>query len=66
MKQLFTVTETDRNFYEKYLSGFLPKKIIDIHTHVWLAKDKARANSRQKRTVSWPALVAKENPVEHL
>ena len=66
MKKLFDVTDVDLRFYEKNLKGFLPKKIIDIHTHVWLGKDKARTSPRQKRTVSWPTLVAKENPIESL
>ena len=33
---LFTVTEHDRRVYEEELRDFLPEKIFDVHTHVWL------------------------------
>ena len=95
MKQLFEIREVDRAFYEKRLRYWLPEKIIDIHTHVWLKRfeenKKPDVKSRYRnfnvvagggdpgrlqlpcrmtgpnsRTVSWPSLVADENPVEHL
>jgi len=67
MKSLFEVKAVDRMFYEKHLAGWLPDKIIDIHTHVWLKRFKDRTEPGMKgRTVSWPSMVAAENPVEHL
>ena len=35
---LFEVTENDRRIYEEELKDFLPDKILDVHTHVWLDK----------------------------
>jgi len=66
-KPLFEVKDVDRVFYEKYLAGWLPDKIIDIHTHVWLKQFKERKTPGMKvRTVTWPSMVADQNPVEHL
>jgi len=66
MKQLFEVKTVDREFYEKRLGHWLPDKIIDIHTHVWLKRFNEKKKRTPQRTVSWPAKVADENPVEHL
>lgn len=66
---LFEVTATDRRVYETELKDFLPKKMIDIHTHVWLEKyrpEKPLAPGEVKRAVTWPSLVAKDNSVEDL
>jgi hypothetical protein len=66
---LFTLTDTDRQVYEKELRGFLPEEIIDIHTHVWLSKyrpEKPLDRDEVKRAVTWPSLVAKDNSVEDL
>jgi len=60
-------TETvDKLFYEEKLRDFLPDKIIDIHTHVWLKKFEAEASGGPVRTVAWPSLVAEENSIEDL
>lgn len=67
MKPLFEVKAVDRAFYEKHLGSWLPERIIDVHTHIWLKRMKARKTPQNtKRTVTWPSLVASENPVEHL
>lgn len=67
MKQLFEVKDVDHEFYEKRLRDWLPDKIIDIHTHVWLKRFNEREEpDRKARTVSWPAMVADENPIAHL
>lgn len=66
---LFEVKDYDRKVYEEELKDFLPDKILDVHTHVWLAemKDKiVKDTSAPKRTVSWPNLVAKDNSIEDL
>ena len=52
---LFEVTAYDKEVYESELRDFLPEKMIDIHTHVWLAKlrpPKALKPGEVKRTVT--------------
>jgi len=63
MKPLFEINEIDREFYEKRLRDWLPDKIIDIHTHVWVRRFNEKKRKTPSRTVSWPSLVAAENPV---
>ena len=65
---LFEVTPYDKKIYEEELKDFLPDKIIDIHTHVWLDKflDKTPKPGYVKRTVTWPTLVALDNSIEDL
>ena len=65
---LFEVTDYDRKIYEEELKDFLPDKIIDVHTHVWLDKfvDKTPKPGFVKRTVTWPTLVALDNSIEDL
>lgn len=54
----------DRAFYEEHL-GFLPHKVIDIHTHVWL-KSFCWPSAVAPRGPTWPSRVAEENTVEDL
>ena len=63
---LFEVKDVDRQVYENELRDFLPEKMIDMHTHVWLDRFKAHSKDAFARVVQWPSLVAKENPVEDL
>ena len=64
---LFEVTELDRMIYEKELKDFLPDRIFDVHTHVWLEELADWANMPENnRAVSWPRLVAKDNSIEDL
>ena len=65
---LFEVTENDRRIYEEELRDFLPEKMIDAHCHVWLDRlvDRKPVPPEEKRTVSWPDLVAKDDPIEDL
>lgn len=63
---LFDVTDTDRRVYDEELRDFLPERMIDIHTHIWLDKLKEHTEKDFDRVVSWPHLVAKENPIEDL
>ena len=65
---LFPVTEYDKKIYEEELKDFLPDKILDVHTHVWLDKylDKKPVEGFVKRTVTWPSLVALDNSIEDL
>ena len=66
---LFEVTAYDKKIWEEELKDFLPDKILDVHTHVWLNKfvepEKLAADS-DPRTVNWPNLVAAQNPIEDL
>lgn len=64
---LFEVKDYDKKVYEEELKDFLPDKILDVHTHVWLdeLKDPVDADIAA-RTVNWPALVAKDNSIEDL
>lgn len=63
---LFEVKEIDKKFYEEKLRDFLPERIIDFHTHVWLKDFKAEKKDEPKRTVTWPSLVATDNSIEDL
>ena len=67
---LFPVTENDKRIYETELRDFLPQKMIDIHCHVWRNQDKDNGyistHETVQRTVSWPGLVAAEDPIEDL
>lgn len=64
---LFEVTPYDKKIYEEELKDFLPEKILDVHTHVWLDKYKIpEENPTEKRTVTWPSMVALDNSIEDL
>ncbi|MHC4124386.1 MAG: amidohydrolase family protein [Planctomycetota bacterium] len=63
---LFPIKEIDKKFYNERLKNFLPNKIIDIHTHIWLESFVSEQNRDPIRTVTWPKLVAKDNPIEDL
>jgi len=64
MSRLFDVKDVDRRFYRERLKGFLPEKIIDVHTHVWLQS--FRKAPPTGRAVTWPLRVAEQDPVEDL
>ena len=67
--RLFTVTDYDKQVYEEQIKDFLPSKIIDIHTHIWLKKNVAKKELKPgevKRTVTWPSMVAADNSIEDL
>ncbi len=66
MKPLFEVKPVDREFYAKRLRDWLPDKIIDIHTHVWLDRFKDKRGNEPVRSVTWPARVAKDCSIEDL
>jgi predicted TIM-barrel fold metal-dependent hydrolase len=66
LSELFEVKRIDKLFYEEKLRDFLPKRIIDIHTHVWLDKLRIAAENSPVRAVTWPALVAEQNSIENL
>jgi len=61
-KPIVEIREIDRDTYAEGLRDFLPERIIDVHTHVWL--ERLMKNVDHSRVVSWPDLVARENPIE--
>ena len=65
MAPLFEVKSVDRNFYQKYLQGFLPGKLIDIHAHVWLSQFRVKKDECVRR-VTWPDRVALDSSIEDL
>ena len=68
VKTLFEVKDVDREIYARRIRDFLPDEIIDIHTHVWRASDfpPKKCPGGESRNVTWPALVARDNPIEDL
>lgn len=66
MPSLFPVTEVDTRVYEEELRDFLPDRMIDIHTHVWLNSFNSKVPEKVRRAVTWPSLVAAESPIEEL
>lgn len=66
MSTLFKIKDIDRKVYQEELAEFLPEKLIDIHTHIWLDKHKNHDDKQFARVVTWPALVAKDNSIEDL
>lgn len=61
----FGYKSSDRVFYEEKLADFLPREIIDVHTHVWLERFRVTA-AQTERGVSWPSRVAADNSYEDL
>jgi predicted TIM-barrel fold metal-dependent hydrolase len=62
---LFEVRDVDRRYYAEQLAGFLPRKIIDIHTHIWLKEFRADPPPGA-RGQTWPRRVAADNSIEDL
>ncbi len=62
---LFDVQAVDRDFYAEHLAGFLPGRLVDFHTHVWLRafQDTTPFASRGP---TWPLRVAADNSIEDL
>jgi predicted TIM-barrel fold metal-dependent hydrolase len=61
---LFAVKDVDRKYYEERIRDFLPDRLIDIHTHVWLDHFRTAAVTGPRRTVTWPSRVARGNSIE--
>lgn len=60
------IKDIDKRYYKEYLEDFLPKNIIDIHTHIYTKEITETADIQDKRLVSWTSLVAEDNPIEDL
>ena len=63
---MFEVKAVDQDFYEERIKQFIPDRIIDIHTHVWLDSIRVDAGNTPVRAVTWPSLVAKQNSINEL
>lgn len=66
MSGLFEIRDIDKLFYEEKIKEFLPERFIDIHNHVWLDKFRTEVSKAPIRAVTWPDLVARDNPIEDL
>ena len=62
---LFEVKDVDRAFYERHLADWLPQRIIDAHTHVWL-RHMYDEKFGVSRSALWPRMVALDNSVGDL
>ena len=67
---LFEVTDYDKKIWEEELKDFLPEKILDVHCHIGKPEFNKPAPppdpKKEKRTVTWPSLVAKTYGMEEL
>lgn len=61
---LFEVYDYDRKVWEEELKDFLPKKIIDVHTHVY--RKEYFDPTFKRKVIRWPSLVAADDPIEDL
>lgn len=61
---LITLNDNDRRIWNEELKDFLPEKILDVHTHVWL--EKLNGPKPATWTPFWTGFVAKENSWEDL
>jgi len=59
------IKEIDRRFYEERLKEYLPDKIIDFHTHIWLREFRKNIKAKN-RGQNWPRLVADQNSINEL
>jgi predicted TIM-barrel fold metal-dependent hydrolase len=59
------LSEYDKTVYSE-LNAFLPKKIIDAHTHVWKKEFEREDENAKKGLVTWTELVARDCEIEDL
>jgi predicted TIM-barrel fold metal-dependent hydrolase len=62
---LFEVKDVDRQAYAQKLADFLPRRIIDIHSHVWLKEFRVEPPPGA-RGQTWPRKVAADNSIDDL
>ena len=63
---MINIKPFDVEFYQQNLRDFLPERIIDIHTHVWLDGHRKKNQAAEARLAAWPSKVAKDNSIEEL
>jgi len=61
----FEVKDVDRAFYERHLADWLPDRLIDAHTHLWL-RHMVDPKHGVNRSAKWPRMVAEDNSIEDL
>ena len=66
MASLFAVNPIDREFYRQRLQDFLPTRLIDVHSHIWLSRFRSQEEESRIRAVTWPQRVAVDNSIEDL
>lgn len=66
MGSLFEFLPVDQQFYSQRLHDFLPARLIDVHTHVWLDRFRSKEKDENVRAVTWPHRVALDNSIEDL
>ena len=62
---LFEIKDIDKKTYEDQIRDFIPEKIIDIHTHVYL-KEHKDCNMIKRLPNNWFDRVAKDQSIEDL
>jgi uncharacterized protein len=62
---LFEVKDVDRGFFAERLDAFLPARIIDFHTHIWLKRFQV-STPVETRGPTWPRRVAEDDSIEDL
>lgn len=60
------LTDYDKKVYEEKLADFLPDRIIDAHSHVWLPGMKRVKPSERKGCVNWTMMVAPDMTYEDM
>ncbi len=58
------IMPVDRAIYDEKLD-YLPPRLLDIHTHVWL-RAHHQAATIARRGPTWPGRVADQNPIDDL
>ncbi len=61
----FELKPVDTAYYAEHLAGFLPRRIIDAHTHVWL-RSFVTETEAETRTANWPRLVSADSSIADL
>jgi len=61
----FEYKEVDHRLYSEHLENWMPSRILDEHTHIWLASF-VDHTVPDERGAKWPRLIADENPIEDL
>ena len=60
----YKMSDYDKKVYETELADFLPSKILDVHTHIWLPEHNLK--TKAKGCVTWTKMVADSCSIEDL
>jgi len=53
LHHVWTYTDADRAFWEEHLEGWLPRRLIDAHTHITHPRFRLQTMSEEKRRQYW-------------